>query len=553
MLRFVSSTHVYKIEIIKEVSESDLEQLESLLSHDIVRFELYFINLYTLPFRCIDILYNYQVTCKKSIDIYLNKAKLSKYLYKLGFHTHLNLEIPLKISQQKVIVIGGSSNSSEKVIEILSQIETEKFIIFIVQHISDNFKMVFDTVIAPYVKSIVVYAQNGMSIQKGHIYIAPANKHLRVEKEQIVLDNAPLVNSARPSISVSFRSLSEMYGESLLAILSCGYESDGVDALLNLKKNGSFSIVQNAKECVATSIPTKAKIQGVYNYIFTTEMTIKYIHLLQKNFISQEKAIAFLLDEVVMQYEYDFKGYSRDSILRRVEYFRVKYKIKDTYTLLVLVLFNVSVFKALFLELSINVTEFFRKELSSKNMIKLIQKEYKNCYNIKIWSAGCSSGNEVYSTAIILNELGLLEKSIIYATDFNPVIIEEAKSAVYEIDAFTKADIKYKKLGLTQDLAYYFTVNEKYVKVKEFLKKRVNFFVHNLEKDSVFNEFDMIECKNVLIYFDASLAQKVFQLFYDSLKFGGHLLIGESEEIPKLFIGKFKKCDDNCKIYRKIA
>jgi chemotaxis protein methyltransferase CheR len=529
-----------------------LERLEILLSKNIRAFEIYFKNLYFLPPKCIEIFHRYQEDYNKKIDMYPNKARLSKYLYNLGFHTHLDLEMPLKVEKQDVLVIGGSSNSSEKVIEILSHIDTSKFIIFIVQHISDNFKMVFDTVLAPYVKSRVLYAKAGMEVSKGNIYIAPADYHLKVENKLIALDKSPLVNSARPSISVTFRSLSQEYKETLLAILTCGYESDGVDALVDLKKNSSLSIVQDPKECLANSIPTQAKIHGIYDYIFTTKTVIKYLQLLQKKFLSKEESISYLLNEISIEYEYDFKHYSHDSILRRVEYFRVKYKISDIYSLLILVLFNVSIFKALFLELSINVTEFFRKELSSKNMIKLIEKEYKNCYNIKIWSAGCSSGKEVYSTAIILNELGLLEKSIIYATDFNPVIIEEAKSGIYELNAYIKAEKKYKNLGLERDLKEYFSINNRYIQVIDSIRKRVNFFVHNLEKDSVFNEFDMIECKNVLIYFDTALTEKVFQLLYDSLKFGGHLLIGESEEIPRSFQNKFKKCDDNCKIYRKI-
>jgi len=552
LLHFLELQNSYKIEIIDSVEE-DLERLETLLCAPVTFYEIHFKNLYFLPSKCIDILYNAQVIHKKKIQIYMNKSKLSKYLYKLGFHTNFTFEMPPSSKKKEIIVIGGSSNSSEKVIEILSQIETKKFIIFIIQHISSDFKMSFDTVISRYVESIVLYAKDGMSLQKGHIYIAPANKHLRVESGEIVLENTPVVNGARPSISVSFHSLAEMYGDSLLAILTCGYGSDGVDTLGFLKSVGSLSIIQDARECEADTIPLKARQQGIYDYILKTENIVRYIELIQKEFLTKDKAVSYLLEKISIIYEYNFQEYGRDSILRRIEYFRIKYKIEDLTSLLVLVLFNSSAFKALFLELSINVTEFFRKELSSKNMIHLIEKEHKNCYNIKIWSAGCSSGKEVYSTAIILNELGVLNKSVIYATDFNPVIIEEAKNAIYDRNSYEKAKVRYENLGLSGDLQHYFRVNEQYVQVADFIRKQVHFFVHNLEKDSVFNEFDIIECKNVLIYFNDLLTERVFKLFYDSLKFGGHLLIGESEEIPKLFESKFKKCRDDCKIYRKVV
>jgi len=186
-------------------------------------------------------------------------------------------------------------------------------------------------------------------------------------------------------------------------------------------------------------------------------------------------------------------------------------------------------------------------------MIDIITKEHKNCYNIKVWSAGCSSGEEVYSTAIILNELGLLHKSIIYATDFNPVVIEEAKNAIYSLEKFKKAEEAYVELDFKSPLKDYFDMNSKFVKIKEEMKNKILFFVHNLEKDSVFNEFDMIECKNVMIYFNDDLKQHIFNMFYDSLKFGGHLFLGPSELLPMNFHDRFEQCSDGCKIYKKVA
>jgi chemotaxis protein methyltransferase CheR len=553
VLRYFAVHNSYKIELINKIEEGDLDRLKILLSHPVDLYEIHFQNLYSLPPECIEILYTYKVEYKKRIDLFFNKSKLSKYLYKLGFQTHFNFEVPFVNLDKEVLVIGGSSNSSEKIIKILSQIDTRAFIIFIVQHISCRLKMNFDRVLDSYVKSDVVYARDGMQISKGNIYIAPADKHLRVVEGKLVLDSSALINAARPSISVTFNSLAQEYGKTLLALLSCGFESDGVDALATLKRTDSLSIVQDPTECQADAMPLNAKQRGIYDYILKTDEIIEFINIVTRKFDSRSEAVAYLLERVDRVYEYNFTGYSRDSILRRIEYFMVKYKIEDISILLVLVLFNVSMFKALFLELSINVTEFFRKELSSKNMIKLIQKEHKNCYNIKIWSAGCSTGQEVYSTAIILNELGLLDKSIIYATDFNPVVIEEAKSAIYARKVYDNALSHYDKLAFLTPLDHYFSINEQYVRVKAFIRERVHFFVHNLEKDTAFNEFDIIECKNVLIYFNNELTQKVFTLFYNSLKFGGHLLIGESEEIPKVFKNKFEKCNDDCKIYRKIA
>ena len=150
-------------------------------------------------------------------------------------------------------------------------------------------------------------------------------------------------------------------------------------------------------------------------------------------------------------------------------------------------------------------------------------------------------------------ELGLLHKSIIYSTDFNPIVIEEAKNSIYSLERFNKAKEAYGRLDFKTPLKNYFEVNTKFVKVKEHLKQNILFFVHNLEKDSVFNEFDMIECKNVMIYFNEELKQNIFKIFYDSLKFGGHLFLGPSEMLPSNFEDRFEVCDDVNKIYRKIV
>jgi len=186
-------------------------------------------------------------------------------------------------------------------------------------------------------------------------------------------------------------------------------------------------------------------------------------------------------------------------------------------------------------------------------MIDIIQKEHQHSYKIKLWSAGCSSGEEVYSSAIILNELGLLHKSLIYATDFNPVVIKEAENGIYPRAKFETSQQLYKELNLNTPLSYYFNINNDYVEIIDEIKEKVMFFVHNLEEDTVFNEFDIIECKNVLIYFDDVLQDRVFKLLYNSLKFGGHLFLGESEYLPKYYLDKFTQCNDGCKMYKKVA
>ncbi len=556
MLKYIKCSTYYEIEFIDSVELDDLKILEKLFQSNLAYFKIFCKDFYTLPLEFIELIYQYQEEYHKKIEIGVSHDKLSKYLHKLGFVSVLHLEefyCKQKELSPDVLVIGGSSDSSEKIIKILSSIKVEDFTIFIVQHISAKLKSCFDDILSKYLKNDVHYAIDREYVKKGHIYIAPKDRHLRVENGYIILDKSDVYNSARPSISVTFDSLSKEYGSRLLAYLSCGYESDGVDALNSLDLHGSTILLHKQEECSANSIPCIAKKKGVYDYILSTKEIIDFINIVTLDFKSKDMYIEYLLEIIHKYYEYDYREYNRESICRRVEQFMIQFRVKTMIDLLVMICFKKSMFQALFLSLSVNITNFFRKEESSTKMIELINKEHKNCYNIKIWCAGCSIGKEAYSTAIILNEMNLLHKSTIYATDINAVVIEEAKNGLYCLESYENALNVYGHFGFKHPLSDYFTINNSYVKVSESIKRKILFFVHNLEKDSVFNEFSIIECKNVMIYFDEILKEKVFQLFYDSLKFGGHLLLGESEEISPIFLDRFEKCRDNCKIYRKIA
>ena len=239
-------------------------------------------------------------------------------------------------------------------------------------------------------------------------------------------------------------------------------------------------------------------------------------------------------------------------VSRRIGIFMLKHDIKHIKDAVVTILFNSSAFKGFFLELSINVTELFRKPESFKNSVKLLNKYHKNSHALKVWSAGCSSGEEVYSLSILLDSLGLLGKSLIYATDFNSVVLNEAKNGLYSSESYEEAEINFAQTGIETELGKYITTNKHFININENIKSKILFFQHNLIEDSSFNEFDIIICKNVIIYFDDNLQKKVFQLFYDSLKFGGYLVLGESEYLSPSFVDKFEQSCINCKAFKKV-
>jgi len=555
MIQFFESSNSCHIVLKPPLEKSDSITLESLLNKEYASWHVEFGRIYSVDAVIVNILYKEVFTNSKKITITTHKNKLKTYLYRLGFEVSFDSLVKkdiVDVDSIEVILIGGSADSSPKIIEIVKNTSLNNLSLILVQHVEPNAKAIFDEILQKYTSYKVGYAKDNERIKKGHIYIAPSNKHLKVLDGCFLLDDGDKYNFSKPSVSVSYESFSNYYKEKLLVIQECGYASDGVDRLELLKYNDSKLIIQDIKECEAQPMVSNALKVNVHNYVLNEEEIINYINLLDKN-ITLSTCIEYLLEMIFKKYDYDFRLYHRDMVSRRLKVFMIKHEIKNIKDTVAIILFNKSAFKAFFLDVSINVTELFRKPKSFKQMTEFLNKNYKNTHSIKIWSAGCSSGKEPYSMAILLDKLNLLEKSIIYATDFNSVVLQEAENAIYSNESYLTAKKNFSEIFFESSLDDYLLKNNNFITIDEKIKEKVLFFQHNLVLDSSFNEFDIIICKNVIIYFNYKLQQKVFKLFYDSLKFGGYLVLGESEQIHSLFIDKFEKCSEDCKIFKKVA
>jgi len=555
MLKFFNVSQFCHIVIEPPLTMSDTEMLEALLQKEYASWRIEFGRIYNVNVEIVNLLYKEIYENNKKISILAHKNKLSRYFNNLGFKVKFESLLKkniVNLNDIQVVLIGGSADSSNKIMEIVKNITLNNLTLVIVQHVKLDIKGIFDEILQKFTKHKVSYAKDGEKIKKSSIYIAPSNKHLKVLNGYFLLSDGDKYNFSKPSVSISYSSFSSYYQEKLLVIQECGYASDGVDKLEFLKKNGSKLIIQDIDECEAKPMIQNALNVEVEDYALNTENIITYLNLIDKKTV-RDAWIEYLLEKIYVIYNYDFKLYHKDMVNRRVDVFMIKHGIKEIKNAIGLILFNRSAFKVFFLELSINVTELFRKPLSFKQIVKFLNIHYTKNHSIKVWSAGCSSGEEVYSMAIILDSLGLLDKSIIYATDFNSVILEEAKNGIYSIKSYKVAKDNFSEIGVNTNIDSYFTKNNNYLIIDERIKKKTLFFQHNLVTDSSFNEFDIIICKNVIIYFDHDLQTRVFQLFYDSLRFGGHLVLGESESIIESFSNKFEKCSDDCNIFKKVA
>lgn len=254
------------------------------------------------------------------------------------------------------------------------------------------------------------------------------------------------------------------------------------------------------------------------------------------------KKFKVLLESILSVYGYDFTDYSEASVKRRIDNFMNSRKIAELDELSKLILRDEKLFEEFVQEISVTVTEMFRDPDFYKSLRQNVMKRLATYPFIKIWIAGCATGEEIYSIAIMLQEEGLLSRCVIYATDINQKSLQIAKDGVYAVGNMKSHTANYLKAGGTRAFSEYYKAKYNSVMFDKSLKQNIVFAAHNLAIDKSFNEFQLIMCRNVLIYFNQRLQNKVMNLFYESLCPFGFLALGSKESL--LFSEKRKCFDD---------
>jgi len=255
----------------------------------------------------------------------------------------------------------------------------------------------------------------------------------------------------------------------------------------------------------------------------------------------EDDEIELLLTDLFDIHGYDFTSYSRASLKRRINRLYSLDKFPSFAELRYRVRSDSNYLKRFVEEITVNVTEMFRDPsfyLSLRNDVLpvLATKPF-----IRVWHAGCSTGEEVYSLAIMLKEAGLLHKALLYATDLNPSVLEKVRKGIFPLNQMKQYSESYIASGGVKDFSAYYTANYGQAKFEQDLAEKIIISTHNLVSDSSFNEFDLILCRNVLIYFDKDLQDRVLKLFDASLGSLGYLALGSKETL------KFSAVQDNFK------
>lgn len=267
---------------------------------------------------------------------------------------------------------------------------------------------------------------------------------------------------------------------------------------------------------------------------------------------SDDIEIQLLLDAIYKRYHYDFRGYAAASLKRRLSQARTNFNCHSYTQLQDLVLHDPQVLPKLLTYLTVQVSELFRDPTYFKTLREQVVPYLKTYPSLKVWVAGCSSGEELYSLAILFREEGLDQRTIFYATDINPDALRRAEAGIYPLERMALFTTNHQKSGGKSSLSDYYTASYGSAVFDKSLRQRVVFSDHSLVTDSVFAEVELISCRNVLIYFDRELQDRTIKLFSDALSRRGFLGLGAKETLRfSAYSDHFSEFSSEARIYQK--
>ena len=268
----------------------------------------------------------------------------------------------------------------------------------------------------------------------------------------------------------------------------------------------------------------------------------------------EQLEVELLLEAVYRRYGFDFRSYAPTSLRRRLWRRTGAEGLKTLTQLQDRLMHDPAAMERLLLDLSINVTSMFRDPSFYVAFREHVVPMLHTYPFTRIWCAGCSTGEEVYSLAILLHEEGLYDRARIYATDINEQVLDTARAGVFSLDKMKQYTQNYIRSGGTREFSEYYVAAYDGARFSRSLTENVVFAQHNLASDRAFNQFNVIVCRNVMIYFDKTLQNRVHDLFHESLEMFGVLALGHKESVAFTSqVDSYEVIDAAERIYRKIA
>ena len=439
-----------------------------------------------------------------------------------------------------VVGIGASAGGLEALQQFLRYMPAHSGLSFvIVQHLSPDYRSLMADILGKYTEMRVIQAEDGMPVEPNQVYVIPPKKNLTYHSGKLFLSEY-IQGLLNHPIDTFFTSLAEENGERSIAVILSGTGSDGTNGMKAVKEHGGLAIVQKPETAKFDGMPKSAINTGLVDYVLPPQdIAGELLHFFQYRtnldvddgeiFFTEEESFSHIYAVLKKARGIDFTYYKRSTVLRRIERRMMvnhsasleeyaKYLDRDPEEVNILVK-----------EILIGVTNFFRdpaffEKLKNGAIYHIVQNAREN-EPIRVWSAGCSTGEEAYSIAIlfqeILEELNLKRDIKIFATDIDIKAIEQAGRGVFSENIVDDVS--------PERLAKYFTKRGDQYHISKEIRRMIIFAPHNMLSDPPFGKLDLISCRNVMIYFQPILQRGLFAIFHSALKNGGYLFLGKSE------------------------
>ena len=443
------------------------------------------------------------------------------------------------VDQQYIIAIGASAGGLEAISAFFDYTPLDSVSYIVIQHLSADFKSQMVQILSQHSKLKVVEAVENVDIITNTVYLIPSSKFMTVEKGRLILSDKKNHPSPHKTIDYFFSSLAKERGNKAIGIILSGTGNDGSKGVEAIKHAGGIVLVQDPDTAGFNGMPLAAIATDCVDNILSPESMPQVIEEYVKDGLSEsstnqlseqinEKELEQIFKLIKGQLPLDFSDYKRPTIIRRIKRRMEQHNLNSVSKYYHFMKTNPEEISLLANDFLISVTSFFRdpeafKIIADTAIPDIFKKNQTNV--MKVWVAGCATGEEAYSIAILLKEhLNKHPKNIeikIFASDISKAALDVASKGVYA-DNITKTVSK-------ERLQEFFTKEGNTYTVKHGIRQMLIFAQHDLTKNPPYCNVDLITCRNLLIYLNITLQQKVFALLHFGLKEGGYLFLGPSE------------------------
>ncbi|MEQ6122160.1 CheR family methyltransferase [Reichenbachiella sp. MALMAid0571] len=471
----------------------------------------------------------------------------------------LKIDESIPEASKYIVGIGSSAGGLEAINSFFEKVPKDSGLSFVlIQHLSRDYKSKMPELLAKHTELKIDMVINPTVVQPNYIYTVPTDKNITISKGILYLEDRDDSKTLNLPINIFFKSLAEDQKARAIGVILSGTGSDGTLGIKSIKENGGMVIAQDFQTAAFDSMPKNAIGTGLVDFILhpaqMPETIVQYVkhpfvkHHFDENDVSKGDEINQILVILHQKTNMDFRLYKKTTVVRRIERRMSVRNILSCELYLKYLMNNPEEIDLLGNEILIGVTGFFRDSKAFDTLDKEILARLVRQKQIRIWVAGCSTGQEVYSIAILLKEhFHSLKKEIptkIFATDIDQRAIDKARKGVYT--ETVQEEVSEHLLNR------YFTKSDDTYTVLKELREMVIFARHDISKDPPFNNIDLVLCRNLLIYIEPSLQEKILSFIHISLNENGYLFLGTSESLGT-FARFFDETHKKYKIYKNKA